>query len=108
MELSPKIRTNAICPWMTKTRMCEGVTEPWLAAGLPSNSPEDVAKIVAGVFVDPSLIGAAVYIEGGNGWNIEEGLLKSRPQWLGERQTADLDRGTLVLGHGEGWVAGQD
>lgn len=49
-----------------------------------------------------------MYIEGGRCWNVEEGLLKTRPQWLGERQTADLDRGTQVLGGGEGWTKGQE
>lgn len=106
-KASPKIRTNAICPWATKTHMFEGNEEQWTAAGLPANSPDDVARIVVGVLADSKVSGGTIYIEGGRAWDIEAGLLKTRPQWLGERQTADLDGGTQVLGGGEGWTAGQ-
>ncbi|KAF4551196.1 Short chain dehydrogenase-like protein 39 [Elsinoe fawcettii] len=43
-----RIRTNAILPWMTRTRMVRGVEKSWAAAGLPTNEPMDVAKIMAG------------------------------------------------------------
>jgi hypothetical protein len=46
-------------------------------------------------------------VEGGRGWKIEQTKIDLRPQWLGERQTKDLDEGTRVLGGGEGWIAGQ-
>lgn len=42
------VRTNAICPWYTETRLVHGVRESWDEAGLPKNSPLDVAKIIAG------------------------------------------------------------
>ncbi|CAK3808901.1 Hypothetical predicted protein [Lecanosticta acicola] len=106
-ERSPRVRTNAICPWFTRTRVSEGVAHLFEHAGLPRNSPEDVAKIVVGVLADEDLNGASIYVEGGRAWNIEEGLLRTRPQWLGERQTVELDRGTEVLGSGQGWVKNQ-
>lgn len=43
-----RIRTNAILPWMTKTRMVKGVERGWAEAGLPTNEPMDVARIMAG------------------------------------------------------------
>lgn len=101
------IRTNAICPWATITAVFEGVSDVWEKSGLPSNRPEDVAKIVVGVLADPSQRGGSYYIEGGRAWNIEAGLLHTRPQWLGERQTRDLDAGTAVLGSGAAWVQNQ-
>jgi hypothetical protein len=101
------IRTNTVCPWMTRTRLTQGVEHEWDAAGLPGNMPEDVASILAGVASDSSLNGEAVYVEGGRGWKIEQSKIDLRPQWLGERQTKDLDEGTRVLGGGEGWIAGQ-
>nr|OQO28104.1 hypothetical protein B0A51_05303 [Rachicladosporium sp. CCFEE 5018] len=101
------IRTNTICPWMTLTRMVAGVEGLWDAAGLPSNTPEAVAQIMLGVIADPALTGEAIYVEGGRGWKLEEGKIRLRPQWLGERQTKDLDTGTEVLGSGEGWIAEQ-
>lgn len=87
--------------------MVHGIEDSWDAAGLPSNQPEDVAKIMLGVISDSSLSGEAVYVEGGRGWKLEEEVIRLRPQWLGEKQTKDLDTGTKVLGGGEGWIAGQ-
>ena len=92
---------------MTRTRLTQGVGEQWNAAGLPANTPEDVARIIMGVVSDSSLNGEAVYVEGGRGWKIEQAKIDLRPQWLGERQTRQLDEGTRVLGGGEGWIAGQ-
>lgn len=92
---------------MTRTRLTQGIEEVWDATGLPGNMPEDVAKILMGVLTDSSLNGEAVYVEGGRGWKIEQPKIDLRPQWLGERQTSQLDEGTRVLGSGEGWVAGQ-
>ena len=74
------IRTNTVCPWMTLTRLVAGVEGAWEEAGLPSNKPEDIAKIMLGVVSDTSLNGEAVYVEGGRGWKIEEGTIKLRPQ----------------------------
>lgn len=99
------IRVNAVCPWMTRTRLVAGIEDDWHRAGLPSNTPEDVAGVIAGVFADRGVHGAALYIEGGNAWNIEEGLLQTRPEWLGAKQTADLDRGSELMGGGEHWTA---
>ena len=43
------IRTNCICPWVTKTRLVSGIEEKWEAQGLPTNTPMDVANIIAGM-----------------------------------------------------------
>ncbi|EMC97807.1 hypothetical protein BAUCODRAFT_573830 [Baudoinia panamericana UAMH 10762] len=98
------IRTNAICPWMTRTRLVAGIESTWEAAGLPSNSAEDVARVIVGVLADGNLSGGTMYIEGGRAWNIEQGLLKTRREWLGERQEAELDRGTELMGGGGHWI----
>ncbi|GAM88937.1 hypothetical protein ANO11243_069710 [Dothideomycetidae sp. 11243] len=97
------IRTNAICPWMTKTRLARGIEEEWLEAGLPSNEPVDVAKIMAGVLADGKTNGAALYVEGGNAWETEEGYDRTQPQWMGEELTRTFLRGQVVLGLGENW-----
>lgn len=92
---------------MTRTRLAQGIEGAWDANGLPSNTPEDVAKVLLGVASDSSLNGEAVYVEGGRGWKIEQAKIDLRPQWLGEKQTRQLDEGTRVLGTGEGWIVGQ-
>lgn len=104
-EASPiAIRTNAICPWMTKTRLVSGIEEDWAAAGLPENEPMDVAQIIAGVMADGKLVGGALYVEGGRAWDIEPGLDRTDPQWMGEKQSKDFARGQEVLGTGDDWT----
>lgn len=98
------IRTNCICPWMTKTRLVSGIEEEWEAEGLPTNSPMDVAKIIAGALATPTLNGAALYVEGGRGWELESVMESGRPQWMGEKQAREFDRGQEVLGIGDGWT----
>ncbi|KAH0367310.1 NAD(P)-binding protein, partial [Aureobasidium melanogenum] len=97
------IRTNAICPWMTETRMVSGIEDSWKEAGLPRNKAIDVAKVIAGVMVAESLNGEALYVEGGRAWGIEEGIERTQPQWMGEKQSRDFLKGQEVLGTGENW-----
>ncbi|KAK0778344.1 hypothetical protein LTR91_015419 [Friedmanniomyces endolithicus] len=99
------IRTNAICPWMTKTRLVAGIEKVWAESGLPSNSPEDVARVIVGVLADGKVNGGTMYIEGGRSWNIEQGLLATRHEWLGAEREKELDRGTELMGGGEHWTA---
>ncbi|GAB7347140.1 hypothetical protein MBLNU459_g3262t2 [Dothideomycetes sp. NU459] len=61
IRTSPQaIRTNAICPWMTETRLVSGIEDSWHKAGLPRNTAMDVAKIIAGVMAAKSLNGEAL------------------------------------------------
>ncbi|KAI4836018.1 putative 3-hydroxyacyl-CoA dehydrogenase [Aureobasidium sp. EXF-8845] len=97
------IRTNAICPWMTETRMVTGIDADWAAAGLPRNKASDVAQVIAGVMVAEALNGEALYVEGGRAWGIEEGIERTQEQWMGEKQSRDFMKGQEVLGTGENW-----
>lgn len=74
---------------------------------MPSNTPEDVAKVIVGVLSEGKVNGGTMYIEGGRAWDVEAGITELRPKWIGEKQTADLDRGTALMGAGEHWIAGQ-
>ncbi|CAD0086822.1 unnamed protein product [Aureobasidium mustum] len=104
IKASPySIRTNAICPWMTETRMVSGIDQDWKQAGLPRNKAIDVARVIAGVMVAESLNGEALYVEGGRAWGIEEGIERTQPQWMGEKQSRDFQKGQEVLGTGENW-----
>jgi len=97
------IRTNAICPWMTRTRLVSGVEEAWAKANLPTNEPEDVAMVIAGVMADSMLNGASLYIEGGRAWDVEPGIDGLMPTWMGEKRCAEWRRGQVVLGSGDAW-----
>ncbi|KAI5243878.1 putative 3-hydroxyacyl-CoA dehydrogenase [Aureobasidium subglaciale] len=97
------IRTNAVCPWMTETRMVTGIDADWREAGLPRNKAIDVARVIAGAMVADSLNGEALYVEGGRAWGIEEGIEQTQPQWMGEKQSKDFQKGQEVLGTGDNW-----
>lgn len=88
---------------MTSTRLVSGVIDAWLAAGLPANSPLDVAKVTAGVLCQHGMNGKSMYVEGGRAWEIEDNLDRLEPQWLGEEPSKSLAKGQEVLGDGTDW-----
>ncbi|KAK3109851.1 hypothetical protein LTR53_016453 [Teratosphaeriaceae sp. CCFEE 6253] len=98
------IRTNAICPWMTRTRLVAGLDAAWARAGLPANEPEDVAAVIVGVLADGKVNGGAMFVEGGRAWDVEKGILATRHEWLGAEAEREMDRGTRLMGGGEHWV----
>ncbi|KAK1056390.1 hypothetical protein LTR74_014935 [Friedmanniomyces endolithicus] len=91
----------------SKPHAIPGIEKVWAESGLPSNSPEDVARVIVGVLADGKVNGGTMYIEGGRSWNIEEGLLATRHEWLGAEREKELDRGTELMGGGEHWTANE-
>jgi NAD(P)-dependent dehydrogenase (short-subunit alcohol dehydrogenase family) len=103
------IHINTICPWFTDTVLAQGVKENWLKAGLPVNTPEDVGRVMLEVAVGKDgkgrkWNGTAVFVEGGNGLDIEEGINATEEQWLGREVSRTLNRGQEVLGDGTDWL----
>ncbi|POR33570.1 Uncharacterized protein TPAR_06265 [Tolypocladium paradoxum] len=92
------VRINVICPWATDTQMIGGVRDIWTQNSLPMNDPDDVARIILQCAVDATIHGKAVYVADGKGFDIEEGLDRSEPDWLGEKQARDLAKGQAALG----------
>lgn len=89
---------------LSRTRLTKDLEPTWEKAGLPANEAEDVARVIVGVLSDSSVNGGTMYIEGGRAWNVEAGLTKLRPQWIGEKQASDLDKGTEIMGAGDHWA----
>jgi NAD(P)-dependent dehydrogenase (short-subunit alcohol dehydrogenase family) len=110
-------RVNAICPWMTDTGMVDGIRTDWVKEGLPVNTPEMVGKLILEIAVGKSekiseacwethggYNGRAVFVEGGRGWDIEEGINATEEVWLSESVSRTLNHGQIVLGDGTDWV----
>ena len=106
------IRVNAVNPWMTLTAMTRGIENDWKAAGLPVNTPRDVARVVVGLMKaggkkggdgengENKVNGRGVYVEGGRGWEVE-GYLTGKEGiggWMGEKGEREWRRGQGVLG----------
>lgn len=92
------IRINAICPWFTDTVMTAGIKEKWVENNLPMNDPAGVAALIAGVACEKGMNGKSIYVEGNNGWEIEDNIEKLEPEWLGEEQSKELNRGQELMG----------
>ena len=81
------IRVNCVCPGVTDTPMTEGIAVLFQRDGLYCQSPDDVARMVLGLQVRQDLNGKGIYVEGGTGWEFEDGFYREQPRWLGEEPT---------------------
>jgi len=103
------IRVNALCPGMTDTPMtaASGMISLFkdrtlqARAELPSHhqSSNAVAKHVASVMLSDSLYGKSIYVEEGKGWELEDGLIREMPRWLGEEPTRWSNENLSFLTH---------
>jgi hypothetical protein len=62
------------------------------------NQPSDVAAHIIQVGADATTHGKALFVSGGNAFDIEEGIERTQPQWLGEKNSREMDAGQAVLG----------
>jgi len=65
---------------------------------MPLNTPADVAQYIIQVSAEPATHGKALFVTGGNAVDIEEGINRTEPQWLGEQNSRDLNAGQVILG----------
>lgn len=78
------IRVSCVCPSVTATPLSALHVLPMFELlKLPVNSADDLAQVLAGVCCDLTLNGKVLYVEGGQSWDIEEGLTQTRSTWLG-------------------------
>lgn len=111
------IRINTVCPWMTKTRLVDGIKQGWYDLGLPANEPEDVATAILicatanrstqsptqqqqheGAVLPFS--GKIVWVGGGKSYEIEDKIQALEPQWLGKENSEVLKKGQDYLHNG--------
>ena len=80
-----------------------------MKARLPVNTPEDVGRVMLELAVGKDgkgrkWNGTRVFVEGGNGLDIEEGINAIEAQWLGREVSRTLNRGQEVFGNGTDWL----
>ena len=92
------VRVNAICPWATDTAMIAQVVDLWKRSGMPLNTADDIALFNIQCAADPRLNGRSVFVGGGKGFDIEEGIDRLEPEWLGKKQSDDFLRQAEVFG----------
>ncbi|KAF9768736.1 hypothetical protein IL306_013919, partial [Fusarium sp. DS 682] len=91
------IRVNAVCPWGTDTQMIDNVRSIWEKHRLPLNKPRDVAQFLSQLATDKTLSGKSVLVAGGRGFDTEEGIDRTLPEWFGPL-TEEFLRGQKALG----------
>lgn len=89
---------SCLGPWATDTQLLSGVRDEWTKNNMPMNTPGDVAKYIIQVTADQTAHGKALFVTGGNAVDIEEGLNRTEPQWLGEKNSRELNEGQVILG----------
>ena len=103
------IRINMVNPSHINNVMGSSVHQLWMDAGLPVNEVHDVAEHVltlAAVPQDPHvgpLTGLAIYVEGGEGWELEKDLDKTDHLWMGEVMSRNCAKIQEALGAGVDW-----
>jgi hypothetical protein len=70
--------------------MTDGIFQSFHERGLPVNSPDDNAITILGLLTEEKMFGKGIYVEGGKGWEVEDGIVNTMPQWLGEGPTKRL------------------
>jgi hypothetical protein len=86
------VRANVVAPWFTLTPFTERVAPVWEGAGLPVNSPADVARAIVFLALNKDCHGKSIYVSNGGYTELEGPVQASRPSWLGAQNTAWVDQ----------------
>jgi NAD(P)-dependent dehydrogenase (short-subunit alcohol dehydrogenase family) len=96
LPTSHGIRVNGVCPSVTATPLllvsAQHVLPIFEALKLPINSATELAEKIAGLNCDVSMNGKILYVEGGQAWDIEEGLERTKPEWMGTAVLNTLEK----------------
>ena len=99
-----------ICSFCTETRLVRGIEKGWYERGFPVNEPEDVARSILicatanrgqngrthGNARLP-FAGKILFVAGGESYEIEDGIQRLEPVWLGNENSEILEKGQEYL-----------
>jgi hypothetical protein len=77
--------------------MTDGIVQTFYKHDLAVNVPDDLATTILGLLTEENMYGKGVYVEGARGWEIEDGLVKTMPEWLGKEPTQRLWDGLKLV-----------
>ena len=118
------VRVNAVVTGMMVPRAFGGMGGR-MSVKLPSDMPEDVGRTVVGVVAagaaegangiwyergcergvtERDLHGRAIYVVGGECWDIEDGLTRSEQIWLGVKPSEMLTKAQEGIGRQSQWI----
>ena len=118
------VRVNAVVTGMMVPRAFGGIGGR-MSVKLPSDMPEDVGRTVVGVVTagaaeggngiwyergsergvsERGLHGRAIYVVGGECWDIEDGLDRSEHVWLGAKPSESLAKAQEGIGRQSQWI----
>ena len=109
------VRVNAVMTGVMVPRATSGAGGR-MSVKLPSDNPEDIGRAVVGVIAagvgektivtraGGRLHGRALYVVGGEGFDIEEGLSNSESLWLGPKAAEHLAQAQEGVGKGSQWI----
>lgn len=107
------IRINTVCPSLTRTNMADtpgSILHIWEELGVAPNKPEEIADFVLTLASIPEspyvgeMTGLAVFVEAGQGWEIEKDLDKYDSLWLSEEMSKNAAKIEEALASGLAWV----
>lgn len=81
------IRVNTVNPGVTESPMTAHIVHAFQQPGFYCQPPDDVARMVLALQVRTDLNGKGIYVEGGSGWEFEDGFYREQPAWLGQEPT---------------------
>lgn len=117
-SISPETNGVRINAAMTGVMVPRATSGPGgrMSVKLPSDMPEDVGRAIVGIVAagmgektivtraGGRLHGRALYIVGGEGYDIEEGLGNSESLWLGGKAAEHLRQAQEGIGKGSQWI----
>jgi NAD(P)-dependent dehydrogenase (short-subunit alcohol dehydrogenase family) len=102
------VRVNAVCPWMTLTRMVSGIEGGWREAELPTNSAEDVAGVIGGlVSAGPNEVGSGMLKreekEGDGGKSVPGAINAGGCDWGRRKEVDGVNGRAIYVEGGRAW-----